>query len=135
MSHLPIPLIEITRIPEQQGLHDFTQRSPFYLQKEVKVILHQRIGIKMEGVSGLVFGEICKEGLQIFVVEKYILPLISPRNDVIQSSWKMDPRFPSYSISISKRHTSVNTELPLPDPLSYISASSHPLIIISPRGV
>jgi len=53
------------------------------LQEKVDMILHKRISIKIKGIPGLVFGEIRKEGLQIFVFEKYILPLISSRNNVI----------------------------------------------------
>jgi hypothetical protein len=57
-------------------LHDPVQRNLFDLNKKVKMILHQCVGIKVEGVSVLVVREIGKERLQVFFVKKDPLPSI-----------------------------------------------------------
>lgn len=65
------------------------------------MILHKAVGVKMKWISDLVFGKIGKEGFLIPVIEEYVLPLIASRNNVIQSSLKMDTRFTSHHIRIS----------------------------------
>jgi hypothetical protein len=60
------------------------------------MVLHKTISIEMERVSGLIFREIRKKGVKILIVEKYILLLISSRNNVIKSSRKMYTGFTSH---------------------------------------
>jgi len=55
---------------------------------------------------------------KILLVKKYALPAISSRDDMLQSSWKMNPRFTCHGNWLSNEGSNVNTELPLPDPMS-----------------
>ncbi len=75
--------IKIASIPRQKGLHDPAQGNFSDLQQKVKMIPHQRIGIKAEGVSFLGLGQIAEEPFQISVIEKDSLPPISSGDDVI----------------------------------------------------
>jgi hypothetical protein len=73
-------------------LHDPVQRNLLDLNKEVKMILHQCVGIEVEKISVLVVREIGKERLEVFFVKKDPLPSIPSGNDMIQCPWEMDPR-------------------------------------------
>ena len=75
--------VKIAPIPRQKGLHDSAQRNFSDLQQKVKMIPHQRIGIKAEGVPFLGLGQIGEEPFQISVIEKDSLPPISSSDDVI----------------------------------------------------
>ena len=59
------------------------------------MIFHQSVGIKTERVFAFVVGKIGNERLQILLIKKYTLPSITPCDDMIQSSWKMNSRLTS----------------------------------------
>jgi hypothetical protein len=99
-------------------LHDPAQRNLFDLKKKVEMILHQCIGIKVEGVSVLVAQEIGKESLAVSFVKKDPLPSIPSADDMVQCSWEMDPRLTGHGICLPNNDVHVNTELPKPDPNS-----------------
>jgi len=73
------------------------------------MILHQSVGVKIARKSVLAVGNIAKEPRQVLFIPKDTLPSIPSCDDMIQSSWEMDARFPSHDNSLSKNHNSVNT--------------------------
>jgi hypothetical protein len=78
---------------------------------------HKGIGVKEEGIAAFVFAQ--KPEVEIVIVSglENFSALISPGNDVVKSSWKMDSRFSCHEQFLSKRKFFVNTYLIMPDPV------------------
>jgi hypothetical protein len=125
MPNLPVSTIEITRIPEQKGVHDPAQWDLIDLDQEVEMIFHQPIGIKTERESALDVRKVGQKPLEVLVVPKDTLSSIPSCNDMMQGPGKMNSGFPCHDNSLSNNQDLVNTELPWPGPSRQLSSKQY----------
>ena len=82
--------------------------------KEMEMIAHQGIGIKMEGIAILVFGKVGEAGFIIPCVEEDILPLVAAGQDVVRGVWKINRGLWRHEHFLAKKTPQVNTLLSWP---------------------
>jgi len=86
MPHLAVSLVKITCITKEKKLHNSAQRNLMYFEQKMDVILHESIGINLNGVSFLTFRQIGQVCCPILTIKKDVLTLVSSGDDMIKSA-------------------------------------------------
>jgi hypothetical protein len=117
----PTPIFQIVMsgISKLQALHDFRQRGLLDLHQEMNMAGHKDISIEEEGIPLFVLFQEPQIESVILSGSENLCALIPPRDDVIKSSCKMNPRLPRHDQLLSNGKTHVSTYFLMPDPLSY----------------
>jgi hypothetical protein len=73
------------------------------------VRFHQHVCIEPKSVSILVVTQECKIFQEIFVFPEDLLSLVAADDDVVESTLKLQPRFPGHGIKLQE--TSLNANI------------------------
>ena len=76
-----------------------------HFEQQVNVIPHESIRIKLNSVSALAFEEVREVSRPILVIKEDVLPLVSPRDDMVQRARKMNTWFASHEPRLSPKCT------------------------------
>ena len=97
----PIFQIVMSGISKLQALHNFRQRGLLDFEQEMNVGGHKDIGVEEEGITLLVLFQEPQIEFVILSGFENLCALIPPRDDVIKSSFKMNPRLPCHEKLLS----------------------------------
>lgn len=92
MPGLAVLAIVILAVSGEEPLHDSADGVLLPLDKQMNVIRHQAIGVKMERQFGLLMRELNKELLIIVIRPEDELAVIAPSDDVIEPALNFESR-------------------------------------------
>ncbi len=90
MTHLVVLSVEILSIGQVDSLHDFGERDISSFYQQMDVVRHEDIRVENEAFLFFVAPDSCKVCSPIFVIDKDILSLVTPDDDVVEGSWEFN---------------------------------------------
>jgi len=73
--------------------HEFAKVSERGLHQEMEVVVHEDIGVELDGIDVQGQGDHVKEFFSILIIHKNVSPLISPARYVIYRARKLDSQW------------------------------------------
>ena len=116
MSDLSIFPVEVEGIALIDTLHDLGQRDVPGFHQQVDVIAHEDIGVEGVMIAVFVYGEVLVIFIVIRDISKYLLPLISTGDDMIEGTFVFYAGFSSHERKIAGSAKIVNMSIPKSDP-------------------
>jgi hypothetical protein len=109
--------VEVHRVALVDALKDPGQRDIPCFNQQMDMIVHEDIGIQMVGVTIFIDGQESEIPLKVGRIFKYLLSLVTSRDDMVEGPIKLYPRFPWHGWSLAEESNTVNMEIFKSDPI------------------
>jgi hypothetical protein len=91
MSPLAVNAVKSSHVARKQRLHDASRGCLVNLQQQVEMIGHQDVGVEVKWITPSHSRQRFQESLVVALLEKYLLPVLAARRDMVEQSSGVNP--------------------------------------------
>jgi hypothetical protein len=91
MAGPSVPPVKITRVDNVEMAHKFGEIAQGSLGEQMKVVGHQNIAVKLDGVNMKRLGKNLQKALSVTIIFEDVFLFVSSAADMVNSPWILNP--------------------------------------------